>query len=213
VPPKTGVCVEHNKTVKRQPVMQNKINKLQLKYNNLENKYNQSAIQIIQNEKQCEEMADELDSLEEKIENIEDSKVKKAEQKRLKQMDKKYDTCLAKVSKEKLKNRILESTLKDIEDEIDSLKYLKGDVVRSQKLTETEIDKLIKDYDSMYGHFDEFTKEEIELIKNKLRSVEFDNDYTNPFTGKRVRDLYQQAFSRIEVARKDGYLLEPEFQL
>jgi protoheme ferro-lyase len=80
-------------------------------------------------------------------------------------------------------------------------------------LTETEIDKLIKDYDSMYGHFDEFTKEEIELIKNKLRNVEFDNDYTNPFTGKRVRDLYQQAFSRIEVARKDGYLLEPEFQL
>ena len=209
IPAKTGVCVENkNKTMKKQTTMQNKMNKLELKYNELKNKYKESYLQTMKDEKESQKMGNELDALEQKIKKIEDPKVKKAEEKRLKQLDKKYESFVSKIHKETYKNIARERKLQEIDDEIDKIKFdLKGDVEHREKLTESEIDELIKDFTT------DDEDDEIDILKTKLKDLKFDNEYRGRFTGKLIRDLYDQAFDRMQSANKDGVLFDPEDKL
>ena len=73
------------------------------------------------------------------------------------------------------------------------------------------IKNYIKIYDSINS--DKITNNERDILKNKLRNLKFDNDYECCFTGKKIRDLYEQAFSRMECSTKYDDIFNPDTKL
>ena len=175
-----------NPTQKQIEKIQNKIMMLETKYQKKENKYdelNRTTIKIISEERL---LGQELDRLEEEG--------KEANKKQIDKLEKKYDKLGSIVSKAQLKLKKADDELDDITIEIESLKdeikELQGIVTSksTQKLSEEEIDYLIKEYNII---------SEVDIIKDKLRKLKYDNNYKSCFTGKKLRDLYELANDKL----------------
>jgi chromosome segregation ATPase len=182
-----------NPTQKQIEKIQNKIMMLETKYQKKENEYdelNRTTIKIISEETL---LGQELDRLEEEG--------KEANKKQIDKLQKKYDKLAPITSKAQLKLKKADDELDDITFQIESLKdeikELQGIVTSrsTQKLSEEEIDYLIKNYNII---------SEVDIIKEKLRNLKYDNNYKSCFTGKKLRDLYQLADDKLACYGKYG---------
>jgi chromosome segregation ATPase len=176
----------HNKTQKKITKIENKIMMLETKYQKKENKYDEFKEK--HRSKALEErlLGEELDRLE--------KAGKEANKKQIDKLQKKYDKLGSITSKAQLKLKKADDELDDITFEIESLKdeikELQGIVTSrsTQRLSEEDIDDLIERYN---------ITSEVDIIKEKLRNLKYDNKYKSCFTGEKFRNLYELADDKL----------------
>ena len=115
-------------------------------------------------------------------------------QKEINQLDLKYAKWFDAFMIKFYKLRTEAEQLNKLGNEIDRLRYKNGELNDPPKLTEEEIEFIVRVRDI----------DDVDVIKDKLRNLKFDNDYTSCFDGEHIRDFYRQAADRLDCMYKYG---------